>query len=335
MESQNDALQDETITCLVRGEDRVAKLRNYYGGRVNPVLFESLDDTEKAIEVASHHDIVINTTLGFHPESANALVKGLAKRKKATGKDVYMIHTSGTSNYADQPISKRYIERDSDREYDDEKDDIYTYWKQRNDQHPYGQRTSALCVIDAGDELGVKIITLTPPTIYGIGTGYFNKHSVQIPAYTKATLKNGHGVIVGEGTGVWDNVHVEDLADLYTIVLLNILEKHGADLSFNKKGIIHSGTERHHWIDIAKGVAEAAYEEEAITTPEVKSLTLQEAAATMPSPYDSETRCEISLSSNSRTKASVAKKLGWKPSRGKQAFQAGFVEEVEAALAKA
>lgn len=300
------------------------------------MLFESLDDTEKAIEVASHHDIVINTTLGFHPESANALVQGLAKRKQHTGKDVYMIHTSGTSNYADRPISKEYIEPDSDREFDDkDSEEIYKYWVERNEKHAYGQRTSALGVIDTAEQLGVKTIILTSPTIYGLGSGFFNRHSVQIPAYIRATLKNGHGVIVGEGKGVWDNVHVEDLADLYILILLNILESHGADVNFNKAGIIHSGTERHQWIDIAKGVAEVCYEEEAIPTSEVKSVSLEEAAKIMPAPYDSELRVEVSLSSNSRTKASVGKKLGWKPTRGKEAFKAGFVEEVEAALSKA
>lgn len=60
---------------------------------MKPELYKDLDDTERTIEVASQHDYVINTTLGFHPESAAALVHGLAKRKQSSGKDVFMIHT--------------------------------------------------------------------------------------------------------------------------------------------------------------------------------------------------------------------------------------------------
>lgn len=43
------------------------------------------------------------------------------------------------------------------------------------------------------------------PLIYGIGTGMFNKKSIQVPMYTKAALENGHAVVVGSGNGVWDN----------------------------------------------------------------------------------------------------------------------------------
>ena len=107
-----------------------------------------------------------------------------------------MIHTSGTSNMADQPISGTYLE---DKTFDDEKDDIYAYEKMRNEKYAYAQRSAELGVIDAGLETGVKTIVIMSPTIYGIGTGHFNKSSIQVPAYAQVTIENGHGVIVGEG----------------------------------------------------------------------------------------------------------------------------------------
>lgn len=316
----------------MRGEDRIAKLKNFYGARVNPVVFKDLDDAEAIVDIARQHDVVINTTLGFHPASAAAVVEGLAKRKQATGKDVFMIHTSGTSNLADRPITKEYIDSEPSREFDDAADDIYSYEKARNEKSAYGQRTTELGVVDASEEKDVKTVVIMSPTIYGMGTGYFNRRSIQIPGYVKATLLNGHGVVVGEGKGVWDNVHVEDLAELYQLVLLNILEKHGSDLQYGKKGIIFSGSDRHTWREIAEGVAEAAYNEDAIQTSEVKSMTLEEGAKVFPAPYNEASRLEASLCSNSRTKSTVARKLGWKPVRGKEAFRAGFTEEVQAAV---
>ena len=137
----------------------MAKLKSAYGQRVKPVIYRDLDDVDKTIEVASQHDFVINTTLGFHPESAAALVHGLAKRKHATGKDVFMIHTSGTSNMADRPITKQYVETEG-RVFDDEKDDIYGYEKKRNEEQPYMQRTSELGVIDASLKTGVKTLVI-------------------------------------------------------------------------------------------------------------------------------------------------------------------------------
>jgi hypothetical protein len=67
------------------------------------VLYKNLDDLEGATKVAAQHDIVINTAMGYHPASAEALVRGLAQHKAETGRDVWMIHTSGTSNLGDYP----------------------------------------------------------------------------------------------------------------------------------------------------------------------------------------------------------------------------------------
>ena len=313
----------------MRGEDRVKQLHEAYGDRVKPELYKDLDDTERTIEVASQYDIVINTTLGFHPESASALVQALGIRRKETGKDTFMIHTSGTSNMADYPITKQYLE---DKVFDDEKDDIYGYEKKRNDLSAYGQRTSELGVVDAGIENDVKTIVIMSPTIYGRGTGKFNQTSIQVPAYANTTIKAGHGLIVGEGAGIWDRVHIEDLAELYEIVLLAILEKQGANLPFGKKGIIFSGNGRFKWLDIAQGVAKEAHKAGLIDSPEAKSISLKEGAELFP--HGSEMRVELGLSSNSRTESSVARKLGWKPKKGLESWIENFREEVQAAKEK-
>lgn len=311
----------------------MAKLNTAYGRRVDPVLFKDLDDTQRVIDIASQHDIIINTLLGYHPASAAALVQGLGKRKQQTGKDVWMIHTSGTSNLADQPITKAYTESDPERVFDDSKDDIYSYEKQRNDQQPYGQRSSELGVIDEGLRLGVKTLVIMSPTIYGTGTGEFNKSSIQVPSYVKATIGNGQTVVVGEGKGVWDNVHVEDLAELYTLCLLNILEKDGADVPVGEKGIIFSENGRHSWKELAQGVADAAYEAGKIKTKHVKSVSLEEGAKVLTA--GDQLLVELGFSSNSRTKGAVAReKLGWKPTRGSEDWRKGFTEEVKAAIEK-
>lgn len=313
----------------MRGEERIKHLHATYGDRVKAELYADLDDTARTIEVASQHDIVINTTLGFHPSSAAALVKALGIRRKQTDKPSFMIHTSGTSNLADHPITKQYLE---DRVFDDACDDVYSHEKQRNALFPYAQRTSELGVVDAGLAEDVHTLVIMSPTIYGRGTGAFNRTSIQVPAYATTTLQAGHGVVVGEGAGVWDRVHVEDLAELYEIVLLNVLEKGGKDLPFGEKGIIFSGNGRFKWMDIARGVAEEASKAGLIKSPEVRSVSLKEGAELFP--HGSEVRVELGLSSNSRTESSVARGLGWKPSKGLESWRENFREEVEAAAVK-
>jgi len=330
LKSEHPALKDATITCLVRGHARVAKLNTAYGRRVNPVLYQDLDDIDRTVDIASTHDIVINTTLGYHPASAAALVRGLAKRKQQTGRDVFMIHTSGTSNLADQPITKAYTEADPEKVFDDSKDDIYGYEHMRNEKQPYGQRTSELGVIDAGLETGVKTLVIMSPTIYGVGQGGFNKSSIQVPAYARATVSNGQAVIVEEGEGVWDNVHIDDLSELYALCLLNVLESGGRDLPWGKEGIIFSENGRHRWFDLAQGVADAAHAAGKIETREVKSVSLEEGAKVLTG--GDTLLVELGFSSNSRTKGVVARKLGWKPTRGPEDWKKGFEEEVRAAM---
>ena len=318
LESRHPALQETPITCLVRGAERIAKLNTEYGRKVNPVLFKDLDDLARSEDVASQHDIVVNTTLGYHPASAAALVKGLAKRKQQTGRDVYMIHTSGTSNLADQPITKQYL-HEPGKVFDDAKDDVYGWEKERNAASPYGQRTSELGVIDTGLELGVKTLVIMSPTIYGIGTGLYNRSSIQVPGYVQATIENGQAVVVGEGKGIWDNVHIADLADLYALCLLNVLEKDGSDLPWGIEGIIFSENGTHTWRELAEGVAEAAHAADKISSPEVKRVSLEDAAKVMKFTGGDTQLVELGFSSNSRTKGTVAREgIGWKPSRGKQ-----------------
>lgn len=54
--------------------------------------------------------------------------------------------------------------------------------------------------------------------IYGRGIGV-NPNSIQIPKMITVAKKLGVAKYVGRGASIWSNVHVEDLADLYLLVL--------------------------------------------------------------------------------------------------------------------
>ncbi|CAJ2501889.1 Uu.00g047420.m01.CDS01 [Anthostomella pinea] len=332
LSSSSPALNQTVITCLVRGADRAAVLSSKYGNRVRPVIYKDLDDLEATTAAAAQSDIVINTTLGYHVASGQALLRGLAQRKASTGgRDVWMIHTSGTSNVADQPITKAWVEKDPEREFDDARDDIYGYEKEREALRPYAQRTAELAVVDTGLDLGVKTLVIMSPTIYGIGTGLFNKTSVQVPAYILSVLDHGRSVVVEGGKGVWDHVHVEDLAELYEVAVVDILDHGGASLPSGKKGIIFSGNGRHSWMEAAQGAADACYEEGKLADKRVQSIGLAEGASIL---NFGKEMLELGLSSNSRTVSSVGRQLGWKPTRGEEAWIQGFRDDLKAVLAK-
>lgn len=326
-----------TITCLVRGPERAATLSSTYGDRVRPVVYKDLDDLEATTAAAAQNDIVINTTNGYHSASTQALLRGLGQRKASAGRDVWMIHTSGTSNLADQPISGVWVEKVPEREFHDEKDDIYGYERERDAVHPYAQRSAELGVVDTGLELGVKTLVIMSPAIYGIGTGLYNTISIQIPAWIRSVLQHGRAVVVGAGEGVWDHVHVEDLAELYKIAVVNIVEHDGKDLPTGKKGIIFSGNGRHSWKEVAQSVANACYEEGKLEDTRVESVGLAEGAkilALAMMGHADETAVELALSSNSRTVSSVGRRLGWNPRRGEEAWKKGFPDDVKVVIKK-
>ncbi|KAI1412216.1 NAD dependent epimerase/dehydratase family protein [Hypoxylon sp. FL1857] len=329
LNSSSPALKNATITCLIRGTDRAAKLTAAYGSRVNPVIYKDLDDVEATAAAASQNDIVVNTTNGYHSASTQALLRGLEQRKAKTGRDVWMVHTSGTSNLGDRPITKKWVEPEG-REFNDATDDIYGYEKEREEKEgPYGQRTTELGVVDTGLELGVKTLVIMSPTIFGFGTGLFNKMSIQIPAFARAVLQQKRAVVLGDGKGVWDHVHVEDLAELYLLVIRRILEQGGEGLPTGKKGIIFSANGRHSWLEVSQGVADACYEEGRLLNREVHPVGIPDIVKLFMGDADI---AELGFASNSRTVSSVARALGWKPTRGEEAWKKEFKDVVKAVL---
>lgn len=320
-----------TITLLLRDASRAATYTAAWGIRIHTVVYGGLDDIENTTTAASQHDLVINMTLGFHAASAQALIRGLAQRKAETGRDVYMIHLSGASNLSDQPVTGAYLE---EHEFDDIKDDVYEYERMRNGLRPYHQRTTELGVIDKSLELGIKTLVMMPPLVFGRGEGLFNRVSVQIPIYVEAALKQGQAVMIGDGKGELDHVHVEDLASLYAIVVNEILEDGGKRLPQGKKGIIFASNGRHTWKEVAQRVAFAWKGDDQVT-----SLSLEEGAKVFKSYIDlvggeDLTELELGLCSNSRSVASIARSLGWEPTRGETEWIRGFRDDVDAVLQK-
>ena len=195
-------------------------------------------DTDTISSTAAQHDLVINATTGYHPASASAAITGLAQRKAATGRPTYYIHTSGVSGLADTPFTHKYTFDDPTREFNDaDGENIYQYEKQRDAQTPYLQRTTDIMVFEKGLELGVQTLIIMSPLIYGIGTGLYNRVSIQIPAYIKSAMKHGQSVMVGDGKGEWDYVHVVDLAELYELAALDMLRNGGEKLPKGEKGV--------------------------------------------------------------------------------------------------
>jgi len=245
----------------------------------------------------------------------------LERGEKETGKDVYYIHTTGTSNLADRPISKQYLEN---RIFSD-KDDIYEYELHRESIETYPQRTTDITVINTGLELSVKTYLIMSPLIYGIGTGPVNKLSIQSPAIIRDMIKHENSIVIGKGKAIWNHVHIEDLVQLYELILHKVIS--GESIPEGKKGFYFSATSEHSWWELTDIIAKAGHREGVSKPAGPRQVNLEEGAKRL-AKGDIQL-AELAFASNSRCKAELSRELGWNPTNTKDDFLQYLPEEVK------
>lgn len=261
--------QGHNILGLVR--NNVAASRLAQSG-IEPVM-GNLYDTDLLIQLARSSDAVINTANADHLGSVQALLKGL----KGSGKP--LLHTSGSSVVGDDARGAFC----SPHVFDEQTPWVINPFKQ-------ARRDIDLLVL-AGAKDGIKTAVICPSLIYGVGTG-LNPHSVQIPFLASNAREKGAVEIVGKGLNVWSNVHIEDVASLYQLVL----EKGpGGAFYFVENG-------EASYADLCQALAQRLGLQVAHLEPEVAAERWGIA------------RAYFSFGSNSRVRARRAREeLGWVP----------------------
>lgn len=241
-----------------------------------------------------------------------------------------MIHTSGVSNIGDKPITNP--SEGEIRVLDNAADDIYAYQKALEAAQPYAQRTTELGVIDNGLALNVDTLSIMSPTNYGHGMGLFNQSSAQT-LFLKPVLHRKKASVIGKGESVHGHVHIADLAALYKLVLLDILDSNGQHLPSGTKGIIFSGYGENSKIREAKLIAAAGHKLGLIPDKTVVEHLSPEVGAREILPHLGGffTTEQISAAGlqivgsvtefNARTISNVAHSLGWKPLKGEDVWE--------------
>lgn len=233
----------------------------------------SFDDEAALTRLAKEADAVINAASADERGPVEVLLAAL----KGTGKRY--IHTSGSSIVSTDTggeLAKPIYDEDSPF-----------------DSAPEKVARNALDrrVLDAAKE-GIHTNVICPTLIYGQGLG-LNPDSVQLPLLFKFARETGTARYLGKGENVWSNVHIEDLVDLYLLVL----ERAPAGAFFfaengeaNFHDMVTAFGKRFHLPTGSLPVAEA----EALWGAEMARL---------------------GLASNSRVRAKRARELGWTPHR--------------------
>ncbi|KAK7937247.1 uncharacterized protein PG986_014115 [Apiospora aurea] len=337
------------VSVLVRGEERVDELLRTYGrDRVLPILFRNYDETELIEMLASQHDIVINAGSGFHPASAEAMVRGLRQRSRqqqrnSTAAKPWMLHTSGCSNVSDRPLTGEAF---PDRElHDADGTAVYDFEKAENAREWYPQRASELAVLShpavSGPSPEVGAVSIQAPCIFGEGEGLFQRAGLMVPIMMRYVVEKGYGFQLGDGTGVIDYVHVSDLADLYVRCVRDIVENSASNLPSGARGIVFPTAGRVYMRDIAQGCLDAAFAAgvlprggDGVMTPlrkYIRQVDLQEAATTT---AGNVVVAEVGWAGHRATKGTVAReRLGWTPVHAAEAWQQDFVDELRHVVA--
>ncbi|KAF1976773.1 NAD(P)-binding protein [Bimuria novae-zelandiae CBS 107.79] len=319
LNSKNTTTRSLELNVLTRENARADTFRP--DTRIAHVYtIHDLDDATAITAAASQNDIVIHCTSGFHLVSMKSFIKGLAQRKATNpGADVYFIRTDSTANLADRPITGALTES---RNFSDKDADLFAYLKQRDAQEPYPQRTATITATETALAEGASTTAVMSPTIYGVGSGLFNHLTMQAPLLMRHALEDGKARYVGDGAGEWNCVHVEDLAALYELLVVDFASGRRV-APVGERGIVFAGTGTFRWREVAEGIARAGKALGVLEEEVVESVSLEDAAGkwmhglTQP--------CELVFASNSRTRAEVAGEvLGWKTTRTGDAWERAF-----------
>jgi hypothetical protein len=209
-----------------------------------------------------------------HVPAATAIAKGIAKGHSKE-KPGFWLHTSGTGIlcWKDEE-TKTFGEPPSQPAYDD----LDAVGDLTSLPDKAFHRDVDKLVLAASSDV-VKTAIVCPSTIYGIGRGPGNTRSKQVPGLARATLERGKAPQVGRGLTEWDNVHIDDVSQFF-VLLVEAAIAHKPELDselWGPNGYFLLEATHHVWGQVAKQIAEEAYKQGFLQSPEVEPLSADEA----------------------------------------------------------
>ncbi|KAF5024070.1 hypothetical protein F66182_3866 [Fusarium sp. NRRL 66182] len=307
-----------TIAALVRDAHDVETISQAYP-KVR-IVQGDLDHVQLVEQEASQASVVLmvqDVASNKHISSLQAMHRGLQKRQ-STG---YLVQISGASLLGARELASPSFKpgEPSDQVWDD----LDRVTSLQDLIRATESRVIDNYMLKAAKETpSVKTALVLPPIIYGKGQGPAKQRSVQIPALAKVAIERGHAVRAGRGLARWTNIHVADLARLFTRLAEAGAESNDDGKLWGEEGIYLPGVGEITWADISDRVAQAAKEQGLIDTLQVEELYKPQVDTALPAG-------SVFFGSNARSKPRRATEvLGWKPT------EAGLEAEIPRAVAE-
>ncbi|KAJ8509377.1 hypothetical protein ONZ45_g8454 [Pleurotus djamor] len=311
-----------TINALVRSAHKTAQLSAL---GIKPII-GSLDDLDILQKLASEADVVISAANSDHMPSILAILKGQKELFERMGVRPILIHTSGAGVGA---VFSGGMSSDAPTYVDSDAEQMKTL--DPNSIH----RNVDLKLVEADlagpSQLGyTKTYIVLPSSVFGVAEselprlGISNAHSVFPPLHIRASIRRGNGGMIGNGSNVWHNVHIEDLGDLYLLLFKDVTVNPDADHGVNGYYFAENGNVTHY--EVAQAISQALVSLRVGMSPEPTQFSREEELR-----YFGKVGSAF-LGSTSRCLSAHSRVLGWEPRYTTQDRLKGLRAETEIIL---
>ncbi|KAL5357313.1 hypothetical protein BJX96DRAFT_181576 [Aspergillus floccosus] len=296
---------DFSISALIRSPEKAQQVQAQFPSV--RIVYGGLDESDLLEKESADADVVLHTAdASDHVGAAKAIAAGLAAGHSKDNPG-YWLHTGGTGILTFADTDRGVFGDLHDKVYDDwDRVDELTHLP----DHAFHRNVDQI-VLEAGAKYAgvVKTALVCPPTIYGRGRGPCSQRSRQAYELARVTIQLQKGPIIGAGQSVWNNVHVQDLSDLFVLLVEAAVQGRADDGLWGENAYYLAENGEHCWGDLARGMAQRATELGYIPQPVAEPINLDDAKKY--AGFES-----LSWGMNSRGRARRARNLlGWKPHR--------------------
>uniref|UniRef100_A0A8H8CEH7 NmrA-like domain-containing protein n=1 Tax=Psilocybe cubensis TaxID=181762 RepID=A0A8H8CEH7_PSICU len=327
------------ISAIVRSEEKGRKIENL--GVESIIGSYEADDLSFLTDAASRADVVFAIANSDHLPSARAILHGMKRKFKQSGKAPVLIHTSGTGisipflgEFRLKANLFQAIVMDDSRGLTSEHMIFSDLDVEKLNLLPETalHRNVDIPLIEADKEGFVKVYLITPGTIFGVPTGQLvdlglqNTHSMQIPFIVKPSITRKQGGYIGKGLNTWSAISHEEVVDLY-IILFDAIRNSPDNVAHGTEGYYFAENFEYSGIELARATSEALVELGIGSSSEPSAFT-QEELDTFFGPI------WPLLATNSYAKGDRSRALGWKPKCTKKEFLENVKFETKQLLAE-
>jgi nucleoside-diphosphate-sugar epimerase len=167
--------------------------------------------------VAANHSNLIDMGDIDHPGCAAAILSGLSKKKSPS----FLIHLTGTGCISDER-DQTWEGKFNPHIWHDIEEIKEIYDLPDSAQHHVIDRD----IMNASNDL-LRTAIICPPDIFGQNTGIGNRATFLVPEYIKVLLEKKEAFYLGSGENMRAVTHINDVVDLFLILLGKAIEDGG------------------------------------------------------------------------------------------------------------